>query len=411
MRIAIVSQYYPPEPGATQNRVGTFAESLAIRGHDVTVVCEQPNHPAGVFQSGFGKRPWMTERRGRLTIRRLWVVASPRKTAARRLAFYTSYAVGAAATLMAGRSQDVVLASSPPLVGALAAGAVARIRGTPFVLDVRDVWPAAAVALGEISNPQLIRMLERAERWLYRTSSHVIATTRPFCVHIDSVAGRRGSSHVPNGALDEMLALPTTAAPDTGRFVLGYAGNLGIAQGLGIIFDAAELLHGDKVGIVLVGDGPLSEELRRERDRRGLTSIEIRPSLPVAEVAGFMQSCNALLVPLGAHPLLRDFIPSKLYDAMAVGRPAIVAAHGEAAALIEESQAGISIPPEDGEALAAAVRELAHDRERACRLGSAGRRSAAKHARSFQIDRLEAILVAAAGASTKPRPPELSSDT
>lgn len=398
----VVSQYFPPEPGATQNRIGTFAFGLATRGHRVTVVCEQPCHPVGVFQEGYGRRPLMTERTaasagtGPVTIERLWVAASPKKTAARRLAFYGSFAGGAALAVAAARSPDVVLASSPPLPGVLTAAAVARLRGIPLVTDVRDVWPAAAEALGELSSPGLVRTLERGERWLYRASAAVTATTRPFTRHIDRLAGRPVSIHLPNGALDDLVQLPERPPPARTPFVVGYAGNLGIAQGLDIVLDAAERL-GEDCRFVLVGGGPLTDRLRAECVRRRLENVELRPPVPVDEVGEFLQDCHALLVPLRAHPLLADFIPSKLYDAMAVGRPVLVAARGEAAELTRETGAGMVVEPEDGAALAEAVRALARDPARASEMGAAGRRAAAPMARSQQLDRLEDVLLRAAG--------------
>src|SRR4051794_36187416 len=119
MRIGVVSQYFPPEPGATQNRLGTFVDGRAARGHDVDVVCEQPTHRAGVFHPSFGRRPLHVERDGRVTVRRVWVAASPTKTTARRLAFYGTFALGAATTVAAARRPDVLFASSPPLPGVL----------------------------------------------------------------------------------------------------------------------------------------------------------------------------------------------------------------------------------------------------------------------------------------------------
>jgi colanic acid biosynthesis glycosyl transferase WcaI len=397
VRVLVVSQFYPPEPGATQNRLGAFAGGLAARGHDVTVVCEQPCHPAGVFQPGYGHRLLETERDGRMTVHRTWVATSPRKTTARRLAFYGTFAAGALGGVLAGRRHDVLFASSPPLPGVLAAATGARVRRLPLVVDVRDIWPAAAEALGELSNRRIIAALERAERALYRQARAVTTTTRSFCAHIDAVAGRPLSVHLPNGALDELVALPDTAPPANGEFVVGYAGNLGIAQGLGIVLDAAERLRDEPVRFVCVGDGPLREELERERERRGLHRVELRPGIPVAQVGRFLQDCHALLVPLRDHPLLEAFIPSKLYDAMAVGRPAIVAAGGEAARLVEETGAGVVVGPEDGDALARAVRELASDPDRAAGLARAGRDAARGLARSRQLERLEQVLRAAAG--------------
>ncbi|MEA2411843.1 MAG: hypothetical protein QOC77_2404 [Thermoleophilaceae bacterium] len=393
MRIGVVSQYFPPEPGATQNRLGAFVDGLAARGHEIDVVCEQPNHPAGVFHPGFGRRPLQVERDGGVTIRRVWVAASPVKTTARRLAFYGTFALGAAATVAAARRPDVLFASTPPLPGVLGVAAAARARRIPLVVDVRDLWPAAAEALGELSNARLLAAFERAERGLYRQAAAVTATTRPFCAHIDAKAGEAKSVHLPNGALDSLVALPASEPPPRDPFTIGYAGNLGIAQGLGIALDAAELLRDHApVRFVLLGDGPLKRELEADAERRGLTGVEFRPGVPVDEVAAFLQSCHALLVPLRDHPLLGEFIPSKLYDAMAVGRPALVALRGEGAALATETGAGIVVPPEDGAALAAAVRRLLEEDGLAGRLGRAGREAAKGLARSRQVDTLEAVL-------------------
>ena len=395
MRIGLVSQYFAPEIGATQNRMAAFADGLAQRGHEVVVVCEQPNHPGGVFHPGWGHRPVVTERSGRKTVHRLWVATSPNKTTARRLAFYGSFAAGVVPTLLTVPRLDVLMATSPPLPGAWAAALVGRLRGTPFVLDVRDLWPAAASALGEVSNPRVLRLLERGERWIYGVAERVTATTNPFCRHIDQVAAGPISVHLPNGALDSLLSLPERPPPSE-RFVVGYAGNFGIAQGLEIVLDAAERLRGSSVLFRLIGDGPLAGELRSEIDRRQLENLALERPLPVAEIGSFLQSCNALLIPLRAHPLLGDFIPSKLYDAMAVGRPVISVAGRETAQLIAETGCGIAVAPGDAPALAQAISSLAADPERASLLGAAGRRAAPRFARSAQVDRLNQLLLAVA---------------
>ncbi len=394
MRIALVSQYYVPETGATQNRMQAFASGLASLGHDVIVVCEQPNHPEGIYPPGWGRRPVVTAREDGITVHRLWVATSPAKTTRRRLAFYGSFAAGALATVTALPRLDVIFATSPPLPGAWAGAVAARLRRVPFVLDVRDLWPAAAAALGELTNHGVLRVFEAGERWIYRTAATVTATTRPFCRHIDGVAGRKVAEHVPNGALDSLVSLPDRAPPN-GDFVVGYAGLMGIAQGLGIALDAAQELRDAGVTGVkfsMVGSGPLALALEAERDRRGLDTVTFGAPVPVREIGDFLQSSHALLIPLRNDPLLEDFIPSKLYDAMAVGRPVLLAAGREAAALVHDAGCGVVVEPENGAALAKAVRALADDRDWARSLGAAGRRAAAMHARSRQIERLDEIL-------------------
>lgn len=393
MRVLVSTQYYRPEVGATQNRMGTFVDGLSARGHDVTVVCEQPNHPAGVFQPGWGQRPLVRTAENGSRVRRVWVAASPVKTTTGRLAFYATFALGAAALTVGTPRPDVVFLTSPPLPGALATAAAARLRGVPFVLDVRDLWPAAAEALGELSSPRALRFLERAERWIYRTATHVTATTEPFCRHIDAIAGSGTAVHLPNGALDELLDVERPARTIDSPFTIGYAGNFGIAQGLGIVLDAAERLATEDIRFLMIGEGPLKAQFVADVQQRGIESrVDVRASVPLAEVGPLLAGCDALLVPLRDHELLRDFIPSKLYDAMALGRPVLVAAAGEPHKLLLETGAGIPVAPEDGDDLARAITRLRDDTRLANSMGAAGRRAAKRLVRSCQVELLETVL-------------------
>ena len=397
MRVVVASQYYAPEVGATQNRMLSFVDGLREAGHDVVVVCEQPNHPAGIFHAGYGRRPLRRERASRLVVNRVWVLASPRKTTLRRLLFYATFAVGAFLTTLATRRADVVLVTSPPLPGALGAALAARLRGIPLVVDVRDLWPAAAEALGELSHGRVLRVFEHAERWLYRTAVAVTATTRPFCRHIDAVAGRAVATHVPNGALDDLVARPSRSVATGSPFRIGYIGNFGIAQGLGIVLDAAEELRGDDVEFLLVGAGPMEAQLRAAVTARGLANVRLSAPVPPTGVGEVMESCHALLVPLRDHPLLGDFIPSKLYDTMAVGRPAIVAARGEAAEFVTSQGFGLVVAPEDGVGLSTAVRRLAADPDEAAALGALGKAASPAYSRSAQARALVQLLESACG--------------
>jgi glycosyltransferase involved in cell wall biosynthesis len=396
MKILLVSQYFPPESGATQNRMAAFAQELVERGHAVWVLCEQPNHPSGRFQAGFGRRLWHYHVEDGQKIYRVWVAASPQKTAIRRLLFYGTFGVGVGIASALLPKPDVVLATSPPLPGALVACGMARVRGVPYVADIRDLWPAAAEALGELSEGPLMTAAERAEAWLYRNAAAVVATTRPFCRHIARMSPETPVFHLPNGALDSILARPVSAEPDPSPFVVGYVGNLGIAQGLSILLEAASELRTEDVRFLVVGGGPLAGHLRTEIDRRGLRDlIELRGEIGVDEVPAILDGCHALLVPLGAHAALADFVPSKLFDAMAAGRPVLLAADGESRAIVTEHGCGVLVEPEHGLQLARAIRTLRNDPPRRRRLGRAGRIAAQEMARSKQAARLDSILTQA----------------
>jgi len=398
VHVLLASQFFPPEIGAAQNRLSTFVSGLLERDHAVSVVCEQPNHPHGLFQPGFGRRPLVVERDGALTVRRVWVVTSPRKTWLRRLAFYGSYAAAAPPAMLAMRRPDVAFISSPPLPGAATAAWTARALRLPLVVDIRDVWPAAIEALGEVGDRRVLRLFERLERSLYASADVVTTTTQAFCRHIDRVAGRPVSVQLPNGAMDHLLALPERPAGGDPVVTVGYAGNFGLSQRLDLVLDAAARLRDAPVRFVLVGEGPRGEALREQRRRLALDHVEIRGAVPPEQIGGVLQACDVLLVPLLAHAALDDIIPTKIYDAMAVGRAVIASVRGEAAALVDDGGFGLVIAPENVDAIVAAVRELAADRERIRRLGRNGRAAAGEFARSRRVALLEEILQGAVSA-------------
>ena len=150
LRILLLSQYFAPEVGATQSRMQAFAEHLAARGHEVTVICEFPNHPHGVIPAEYRGHVYEDDRSNPYRILRVWVKASEEKTQRTRMQFYLSYmALATAMAPIAGRA-DVVVATTPPLFTGIAGLALARLNRAPFVLDVRDLWPSAAVSLMQI---------------------------------------------------------------------------------------------------------------------------------------------------------------------------------------------------------------------------------------------------------------------
>ena len=262
-----------------------FAEHLAARGHKVTVICEFPNHPHGVIPAEYEGHIYEDDRSNPFRILRVWVKASEEKTQRTRMQFYLSYmALATAMAPTAGRA-DVVVATTPPLFTGVAGLALARLNRAPFVLDVRDLWPSAAVSLDQIPSKAAIRASEVLERMLYRQASVVTAVTQPFCDHIDAIRGREPPTVLlPNGTLELFFdaadpgdARERLGARD-GQALVTFAGTLGIAQALPSVLDAARL-SGDDVRWALVGDGP-SRELLVHGARSGscATSSSIRRS-------------------------------------------------------------------------------------------------------------------------------------
>ena len=180
MRIMIFSQYFAPEVTAARSRVQPMAQLLAERGHEVEVVCEVPNHPEGIVHEGYRRRPVIRRELDGYDVRYVWVRTSPVKTTVSRLLFYGTYALMSTIVGSALRRPDVVMVSSPPLPAAAAAAAVAKRHRVPWVMDVRDPWPRAAVALGELSDKRVIGAMEWLERRLYKSAAGIITVTEPF---------------------------------------------------------------------------------------------------------------------------------------------------------------------------------------------------------------------------------------
>ncbi|HEY2777611.1 MAG TPA: glycosyltransferase [Gaiellaceae bacterium] len=400
--VLLLSQYFPPEVGATQSRIQSFAEYLNERGHNVTVIAEFPNHPFGVVPARYRRHLVDDDRSNGYRVLRVWAKASEEKTQRTRLAFYLSYsALATAMAPMTGRA-DVVFATSPPLFTALAGAALARLKRAPFVLDVRDLWPAAAEALNQISaTGAMRRSAESAERFLYRDASAVVAVTRSFCDHIDRIRERPpATALIPNGTLEMFF----DAKPDAsvraelganGGYLVTFAGTHGIAQALPSVLDAAALV-GDGVELAFVGEGPMKPFLQERAAELALTNVHFHDQVPMVESPRILASSDALLVPLSGHPTFEQFVPSKLIDYMAVGRPVVLSAAGEAARLLQRAGAGVVVPPEDPKGLAAALRRLAEHPEDAGRMGESGRAFAAGRLRSVQAARLEEVLLSVA---------------
>jgi glycosyltransferase involved in cell wall biosynthesis len=402
VHVLFITQYFTPEVGATQTRIHAFARACLARGHRVTVLTEFPNHPHGRIPPAYRGRVAARETLDGFSVVRVWVCATPEKTTGTRLALYGSFfALATAAGLGMGNPPDVVLATSPPLPVGLAGWIVARLRGARFVLDVRDLWPAAALAVGAITRPCLVRLAARLEGFLYRHADRITTVTRGFARHIAPLA--RDPSCVtwlPNGAADvfdpvrEDPAVRARLAQD-GSFLVVFAGLHGMAQGLDTVLEAAaQLRRRANVVFCLIGDGPAKARLIQQAAERGLANVRFLPTVPLADVPPYLLAADALLVPLRRHPVFDTFVPSKLYDFLACARPVILMADGEAREILETSGGGLHTPPGDAAALATAIeRLLAMPTVERRRMGECGRAFVRAHfTRAAQAARLAELL-------------------
>lgn len=405
MRILYFTQYFPPEIGATQNRAHEICSNLHDAGHSITVITEVPNHPSGIIKPKYKNKPYFITQENGIEVIRIWVKASPKKNFSNRLIFYLSYMVNAilAGIILTRQKYDLIYATSPPLfVGGIAI-VLSRLKKTPFVFEVRDLWPESAVALGELNNQRSINLATRLEETCYKKSKKIIVVT----AGIREKLINRGNPEekiiiIPNGTNVENFRYNPGAREllryqlqIENKYVLGYAGIFGLAQGLETLVKAAEILkHLPDIHFLFIGDGPEKSNIQSLISRLRLANITIVPEQPYNIIPDYISSMDAVIVPLRKVELFKGALPSKMFDAWACERPILLCIEGEARLLLENAQGGIFVPPEDPVQLSNSILELKQDYESGLQMGRNGRYYIEQYySRKILAHKLEAELM------------------
>lgn len=385
MRILFVTQYFPPETGAAQNRIAYFAQYFATSGHSVTVLTAMPNYPQGeIFDRYRGK--WISEEQVEsLRILRSWVYATKSKALLRRLLNYFSFVLSSVFLgLWKAGKQDILIVESPPLFLGLSGLLLKTVKRAKFAFNVSDLWPESAVALGVVRNRLVIQAATRLEEWMYRNSDLITGQTRGIVRNIQERIADKPVELITNGT--EILREAARGAELAERkrkwgwqdtFVVGYTGVHGLAQGLETIVEAAAALaFEEKIRFVLFGDGPDKERLFALVEKRGLQNIAFYPLEPKARILDIIPCFDVALVPLRGFELFLGALPSKMFEAMGMGVPIVASVSGEAQVVVEESGGGICVAPEDARAVAVAILRLFHHPELCKQMGQRGRQYA-----------------------------------
>jgi colanic acid biosynthesis glycosyl transferase WcaI len=404
LHIGYLVQQFPPEVGAGPARVTEMALRWMESGARVTVFTGMPNRPAGVIHPDYRGR-WFVEEDWRgIRVLRSWLYASPRHGFARTVANNFSFmATGGVNALVRRARPDVLIASSPPFFPHIAGALVSGLRRMPLVLEVRDLWPDYLVGMGVLPEGSLAtRSLFALERALLRRARHTIVVTGSFKERIAAKGvAPEAITVIPNGVdlsfyhpSDEPPPLPSLARRP-GEFLVGYLGNFGAGQGLSALLDAAgRLADRPEVRFVVAGDGPERAKLEARAAELGLTNLAMHPPIAKEQTRAFYNACDVCVVPLAGFPILRETVPSKIFEVMGCERPVLAALDGEGATIVRESGGGVVVPAEDGPAIADAVLRLRAlpDAERA-EMGRRGRAYVRAHyAREVLADRYLEIL-------------------
>jgi glycosyltransferase involved in cell wall biosynthesis len=389
VKILYVSQYFPPEMGAPPARVHEFSREWVKLGHDVSVLTAFPHHPTGVKRREDRGVITRRERVDGIDVIRAYVYAAPNQGTWLRMASYASFMLSAAliGSLRASRP-DLVLATSPQLLCAAAGYALARRFRVPFVFELRDLWPESILAVEVMRENLVVRGLTRLAALLYERADLIVAVGEGYKQGVIQRYAVPDSKIeiVPNG-FDPSTFVPAPRDADLrrelgwgDRTVLLYIGTHGMAHALDRVLDAAELLRDDpSVLFAFVGEGAEKAALKSRAARDRLPNVQFIDQQPKSRVPRFYAASDVCLVTLRNTPLFLEVLPSKIFESLAMERPVLFTGGGEAKRLIERSGSGICIEPEDPQALACAVRDLAQRRSELADMGRRGRRFVEAH--------------------------------
>jgi glycosyltransferase involved in cell wall biosynthesis len=388
MKILYVSQYFPPEMGAPAARVHEMSREWVRLGHQVTVLTGFPNHPTGVIPPEYRGQWLRRDIIDGIQVVRVPIYAAANKGFAKRIANYLSFGASASAVgpFVAGRP-DLMVATSPQFLTAVAGCWLARLYRVPFVFEVRDLWPRSIVEVGAMSaGSPVVKMLEQIEFFLYRAASRVVVVTESFVDEIHARGIDRSKLSVITNGVDLDLFQPGSRQEARARlglpaegFIAAYVGTHGMAHGLGMLLDAAPRLAADGITLLLVGEGAEKAALKERATREGVRNVIFWDQRPRSEIADVCAAANVCLVLLRGKQLFKTVIPSKIFEFMGAGRAIHTTVDGESRAIIERASAGVFSPPEDVEAFVATMRGYAANPPALDELGMSGRRYAEAH--------------------------------
>lgn len=370
-RAFVVTQYFSPEPCAGAHRTEALARAMAARGMRVTVVAPMPSFPAGRIHPAYRGKLFTRERIDGVEVVRMRHIATVRRFG--RFAAWLSFAFLASAYVaLAARRDDVVVVSSPPITIGIPGLVAHAVRGARLVVDVRDVFPDLPVQMGAWSeHGRMTRLVGFFAQRLYAAASLVVAVT-PTAV--GQVRRRSGATPVvlaPNGC-DWVPPEGGLIKRRNGEFVATFTGNMGLANGMDLLLDAAKLVQEQDIRIALIGGGADYQRVASRVAQEKIDNVDLYGVVSRERAVGALAESDAAVIVLREG--IGESVPTKLFDAFAVACPVVLSADGEARRVVSESVGGICSAPGDAESLADGLRRLACDRALGETFGRAGHR-------------------------------------
>jgi colanic acid biosynthesis glycosyl transferase WcaI len=401
LRILLLTDNYPPETNASALRCSAHATRWAKRGNDVNVVTSFPNFPNGRVFAGYRQSLFRREVVDGVDVLRVPTLVFANRGVVLRVLDFLSFMITASIGSFFVQRPDVVIATSPQFFAGVAGWLASRIHRCPFLFEVRDLWPDSILAVEAMKEGLGVRMMRRAEKFLYRQAALVVVVTHSTRdVLIDRGVDPDKIIVITNG-IDTNALTPGVPSLELrqrlkmeGKIVVSYIGTVGMAHGLQLILDAASECRSrlPNLQFMIVGTGSELGGLRRQAERRGLVNVTFVGQVPHAEIVNYWRLSDITLILLRDAALFRTVLPSKVFEAMATGTPIITNVHGELASIVESAGAAIVVEPNSSAALGDSIEQLVKHPARCEALSGAGAEAAKRYDRAELADRMLAAL-------------------
>ena len=385
MKLLIVTQYFPPEVGAPQNRLFELSQRLLKEGVEVHILTAMPNYPVGEVFDEYKNKNYLFEEMDDLKVHRSSIFATSSKSIVKRLRNYFSFVLS---SYRVGKRHikgdfDFVLCESPPLFLGMSAYKLSKHFKAKFIFNVSDLWPESAEKLGLVTNKFFLNLAYGLEKRLYKKSDLVTGQTQGIVKSINERFPSVRTYWLPNGVdlnyfdpekiqKKELRSMHNFKDED---ILLLYAGILGHAQGLEVILKAAEQLKNEtRVKFLIAGSGPLKNDLIQMKQDLKLENVIFIDIVPKKEMPALIKAVDIALVPLKKLDLFKGAIPSKIFENCAMKKMLLLGVEGEAKELfIDKGEAGLFFEPEDEVDLISQIKEIIKNPENILKYGESGR--------------------------------------
>lgn len=362
MNILFLTQYFPPEVGAPQNRLYELAVRLRQKGMNISILTAMPNYPKMVVQENYKGRFYCNEKMNNLTVHRCYIFVKRSNSIIIRLLNYFSFVFSSAVIgAFKVKKFEYIFCESPPLFIGISALFLCRIKKARLIFNVSDLWPESAEKLGLVRNRFLLTITRTLEEYLYKKACLITCQTNGIKANILRRFHDKKVYWLKNGVDVEFFKDDGLNGRwrknnffSMNDFLVFYGGIFGHAQGLEIIIYAAQILKDrQKIKFVLIGDGPEKEKLKKLKNELNLDNVLLFDPVSREQMPEIISSIDLGIIPLRNIELFKGAIPSKIFELLASKKPILLGVEGEAYDLfIKDGRCGLSYKPEDAKDLA-----------------------------------------------------------